>query len=566
MARKIEVDVAVDTKDAVKNVDKLSNSVEELNTETGKSGEALENMEEGLDGVSGGFGAAIQGAKGLLSGFKALVANPIGLVLTAVAAVVTTLYNAFARTEEGSNTLNKGLNFLKAGFSSFMKALQPVAEFIVDGIAAGLDEAGKAMDNFLVGLEAVLDAVGLEDAAEGVKNFADEAGKTAAKVAELSDLEAKLLKTRREQRLIEKQALIDAEDARQIRDDESKTMQERIAANEELGRILKRQGEQELAIANDALRVANLKLEIDGKTTENLDELAEAQLEILDIQERINGFESEQLVNVNALNREQSDKHTEYMDRQKEKLDILRQLEQAEREAAQVEEEEGQDFDFLPEPEEEDNILESTEEQDAKLKELAEQRKQEMDEELAAEEAMYKAKDEVRANSLSNALSISDSLTTIFEGNKELQIASIIADTAVGTAKIIQSTLVANAKSVAAFPLTAGQPFVGINTVSAGLGIAANLVAAKKALSTIGGGGSPSGGGGGIGGGGGSASAPPVRQDVLTPTSELEGAETEGVGGGAGINQQPVRAIVLESDITETQNTINNLKERSEIG
>ena len=566
MARKIEVDVAVDTKDAVKNVDKLSDSVEELNDNTAKSGESLESMEEGLDGVSGGFGAAIQGAKGLLSGFKALVANPIGLVITALAAVVTTLYTAFSRTEEGSNTLNRGLNFLKAGFSSFMKALQPVAEFIVEGIAAGLEQAGKAMDNFLIGLEAVLDAVGLEDAAEGVKNFADEAGKTAAKVAELSDLEAKLLKTRREQRLIEKQALIDAEDARQIRDDESKSMQERIAANEKLGAILKKQGKEELAIANDALRAAQLRIEIDGKTTENLDELAEAQLEILDIQERINGFESEQLVNINALNREQSDKHKEYMDRQEEKLEILRKLEAAERAAVEVEEEEQGDFDdFEIEGDEEDDTLKATEEQDAKLAELAAIRKQEMDDELAAEEAKFKAQDEIRANSLNNAISISDSLTTLFEGNKELQAAAVVVDTAVGAASIIQNTLVANAKAVAAFPLTAGQPFVGINTVSAGLGLAANIVAAKKAISAIGAVSAPSGGGAGIGGGG-SASAPPVRQDVLTPTDNLDGEQPEEVGEGAGINQQPVRAVVLESDITETQNTINNLKERSQIG
>lgn len=565
MARKIEVDVAVDTRDAVKNVDKLSDSVEELNDNTAKSGESLESMEEGLDGVSGGFGAAIQGAKGLLSGFKALIANPIGLTITALAAIVTTLYTAFSRTEEGSNKLNRGLNFLKAGFSSFMKVLEPIAEFIADTLSSALEEGANQFDLFLKGLEATLDAVGLEGAADSVKSFGDEAGKTAAKVSELSDLEAKLLKTRREQRLIEKQALIDAENARQVRDDESRSMQERIAANEELGRILKKQGKDELAIANDALRAAQLRIEIDGKTTENLDELAEAQLEILDIQERINGFESEQLVNINALNREQSDKHKEYMDRQEEKLEILRKLEAAERAAVEVEEEDVDFDDFEIEGEEEDDTLKATEEQDAKLAEMAAVRKQEMEDELAAEEAKFKAQDEIRNNSLENAISISDSLTTLFEGNKELQAAAVVVDTAVGAASIIQNTLVANAKAVAAFPLTAGQPFVGINTVSAGLGLAANIVAAKKAISAIGAGSAPSGGGAGIGGGG-SASAPPVRQDVLTPTDNLEGEQAEEVGEGAGINQQPVRAVVLESDITETQNTINNLKERSQIG
>ena len=219
------------------------------------------------------------------------------------------------------------MNLLKAGFSSFMKVVRPVAEFIVDGIAAGVQMAGEAIDKFISDLQDTLEFFGFEDAAQSVKDFADGAVDAAKKIEELSDLEAKLLKTRREQRLINKQALIDAEDERQIRDDISRTIEERQAANTRLGAILKKQASEELAIANDALRVANLKLEIDGKTTENLDEQTDALEEILDIKETINGFESEQLTNVNSLNEEQKAAHGEYMDRQREKLQILEDIE-----------------------------------------------------------------------------------------------------------------------------------------------------------------------------------------------------------------------------------------------
>lgn len=58
--------------------------------------------------------------------------------------------------------------------------------------------------------------------------------------------------------------------------------------------------------------------------------------------------------------------------------------------------------------------------------------------------------------------------------------------------------------------------------------------------------------------------APDLSSDAITgPKID---SESEITGSGAGINQQPIRAIVLESDITDTQNTLQNFQEQSEIG
>lgn len=64
-----------------------------------------------------------------------------------------------------------------------------------------------------------------------------------------------------------------------------------------------------------------------------------------------------------------------------------------------------------------------------------------------------------------------------------IEIASLLAQKAVDVAKIISSTAVANAKAIALSPLTFGQPWVGINTAAAALGIAA-AAAAVVAAST----------------------------------------------------------------------------------
>ena len=175
------------------------------------------------------------------------------------------------------------------------------------------------------------------------------------------------------------------------------------------------------------------------------------------------------------------------------------------------------------------------------------------------------SKNAVREQSINAAVNGLKSLSKLDEDNKALQAASLIASNAVGIAKTIQSTVIANAAAVAASPLTAGQPFVAINTVAAGLGIASSIKETANGLKALGKGGSagvkPS---LGSGGGGGSASAPSINEETLFSTQNLQGQETENVGEGAGINQ--IKAIVVESDITNAQNKINDIETSAEIG
>jgi hypothetical protein len=113
---------------------------------------------------------------------------------------------------------------------------------------------------------------------------------------------------------IQKQAQFDAEKLRQIRDDESLSMEKRFEANEKLGKLLKKQSNDELSIAQKELDLVNKKIQLEGETTELLDKRAEAELQIIDIKERISGQESEQLVNINSLNREILAKTKEFND------------------------------------------------------------------------------------------------------------------------------------------------------------------------------------------------------------------------------------------------------------
>jgi len=69
-------------------------------------------------------------------------------------------------------------------------------------------------------------------------------------------------------------------------------------------------------------------------------------------------------------------------------------------------------------------------------------------------------------------------------------------------------------------------------------------------------------------GGSSAPAAPSINPASLFPTQQLQGAETEQIGsGGIGQQQQQViRAVVSERDVTAVQNRISNYESRSEIG
>ena len=93
----------------------------------------------------------------------------------------------------------------------------------------------------------------------------------------------------------------DAELQRQLRDDISLTFEERIAANEELGRILNKQFAEEQALAQKKVELAELEL---SRNKDNIDlqvALINAKTELADLDERITGQRSEQLTNLKAL-------------------------------------------------------------------------------------------------------------------------------------------------------------------------------------------------------------------------------------------------------------------------
>lgn len=140
--------------------------------------------------------------------------------------------------------------------------------------------------------------------------------------------------------------------------------------------------------------------------------------------------------------------------------------------------------------------------------------------------------------------------------SKELQIAAVVAQQAASIGQIISSTAAANAKAVLASPITAGQPWVTINTVSAGLGIAGSIAGAAKSISQIK---NSDSGGGSVGGAPtlprGASSAPTI------PSANID----IGTNPETNVDNSAVQAYVISGDITSNQEAEAKLGARRQI-
>ena len=248
-----------------------------------------------------------QSVLGLTKATLAFIATPIGVIIAALAAVFALVANAINRSEESANKITKIFTIFSGVVNKLLSFLEPLGDFIINGLVAGFELLGVIAEKTLGLLASALSFLGFEDAAASITGFNEELKETVETAERLANAEAKLTKELRRQGLVQLEFQKQAEKLRQLRDDESKSIQERIQANEDLGKVLQEQLKEELRIANLALEVADLRIKQDGERTELLDQQADALLKIAEIEERITSQTSEQLTNRNALLKEQND-------------------------------------------------------------------------------------------------------------------------------------------------------------------------------------------------------------------------------------------------------------------
>ena len=352
----------------------------ELLIKTGTSEKDVKNLNEGLQDVAKSVDEIPKATKKATKGFKglagAIAATGLGALLVVAKKMIEVIkenqivLDAFNTSFEVvslafndlfnylNNNVGTVIDYFKGIFSDPQQALRDFGDSIkanlIERFNSFLDTLGylssavkKVFSGDFTGALEDVKSAGKEslDVLTGVDNVFDKSVETVTGATKAiveytkSTINAakenvELQKTAElgiaQNRIILEQKDREAEKLRQIRDDESKTIEERIEANNKLAAVLDEQ--ERLMLANADALIAAAQAQYDkNKNQENQIALLEAQAEREGILAQIEGFRSEQLMNVNSLNREKIDLLDEEKEKEEELAEIKAQLKEEER-------------------------------------------------------------------------------------------------------------------------------------------------------------------------------------------------------------------------------------------
>lgn len=357
MAEEYKLKLVADVEALQKSLDEVKESLEENGKAAEKSNSklagGLKKVSKGFKGV--GLAMKAMGIGLVIEAFNflkeimmqnqtvidgvAIATETMGVLFNQITSVVTDVFNAVSKSSEGFEGLKKvigglmtiAITPLKLAFYGIILAAQEaqlaweesflgdndpetikllneklvetranLTEVVDDVIVAG-EQVATNFAEAVVEIGNVV-TIATEVATEGIKEISIESATATGTALANAKKNAELLEVQRAKQQMQSQ--LDAELQRQIRDDVRKTFDERIAANDELGRILEEQTAKEKEIVDERVRIAALELSTQKDSIALQTAYEQALLEQLDVEERIAGQRSEQLTNQAALEKE----------------------------------------------------------------------------------------------------------------------------------------------------------------------------------------------------------------------------------------------------------------------
>ena len=432
------------------------------------------------------------------AGFKAIFEDPVQSIEDFGNAIKEGFIDRFNQVGDVITKLGSGLKKLFSG--DFKGAVEDVKQAGVEAVdvITGQDDSLKDITETVTEYtKKVVDGAKAQIAANKAAQFAE---------LEVRKLQAENLKA--------------AEDERQIRDNVNLSFQERIEANQRLSKILEEQQNAQKSALQTEIDALAMAVQVNASDENKLALLAK-EIEMLELEEAINGQMSEQLTNQVALENELRDAKQQTM---------LEGLSASERELEELR--------------------------------IAYEEKKRLAEQAGMDTTAITAQYESEKTAIMEANNTKQLKFSEMSQKQQLGIASSTAgdmatilgeETAAGKAMAITQTTIDTFQSAqGAFKSMAGIPVVGpaLGAVAAAAAIVAgmkNIQAIKSASSS-----GPSGGGGG--GRGAAAAAAPAPQ-MMSGEFDLTG----------GIEPEATRAYVVTDEMTDSQNQLANIRRRSTI-
>lgn len=596
MAQEVIIELKAQTEAARKQIESLTNEVSELRKEqAAQSKEAISQAKETSKGVN----VISKSFKGLGTALKAA---GIGLAVAAF----QKLREIFMQNQKAVDFFNTAFEAVSLAFNDFVdfllnntggivdtfqaifenpvEGIKNLGKTIYDGVVVRFNQlvevlglAGKAIGQLVSGeFSAAFDTIkqagkqtvdvitGVDDSfdstVESIKNYAKETIKTAAANVQLANNAE--LAAAQQSRLVE-QYDRQAEQLRQIRDDERFSIEERRKANDDLLQVL---AEQEAAMLKQAnAQVASAQADLaKNKSIENQVALTEALANQEGVLAQIEGLRSEQKANDLALDREENELINSKLESESQ-LAIERQRFNAEQIDDEVLKLERLKEIALQEQEQEqarlqaivDNANAGTQAKvDAQiaLDEFMEESRQAN---IEADTALTEAKMNLNKAEAESEMELLGAISGALNGLSALAGENVEAQKAIGVAQAVIDTYIGANKAIAQGGIVGAISAVGI--IASGLANVQNILTTKipkPEPSNVGGGGTRS------------ISSP-------TPTAAPQAPSFNIIGGGAqnqlaGLladqGSQPVKAYVVSNEVTTAQSLDRNIVESATLG
>lgn len=184
--------------------------------------------------------------------------------------------------------------------------------------------------------------------------------------------------------------------------------------------------------------------------------------------------------------------------------------------------------------------------------------KEKAEKQIEIEKSVAEAKRQIQDATLNSAQSVISILQSVNGQSKEIQAAALIGESAIGIAKMVIANNAANIAALATPQAIATSglsaiPVITMNNISTALGVAANIAATAKGLGALGKGGAPTGNVT-------PASIPRIPQSISgTMMNQNKPLDMNNVSNPTG------KVIVVETDITNTQNKVKNIIRKATI-
>ena len=279
MAKKVVVDIEVNSKKGTENVDKLNKSLgttndnqkkvkkstEDVSKATKKASSSSQKNAAAFEAVNKATGGAIRGFRALIKQMWLLVANPVGAVIAVIALSLTALTKAFTSTKAGGEKLDQ----VMAGISATMDVVRDrvlkvgtaLMKFFTGDFKGAIQAGKEAVSGF--GSEVAKE---FNEASGAVKSLQD----VTDAVRGLSVSRAKLNR--------------DLIKAKEIIEGETASYAEKKKAIDEVRIAETKQTEDELANAKKKLDAIVLANSLSDSGAEDLEKEAQARIAVINLE------------------------------------------------------------------------------------------------------------------------------------------------------------------------------------------------------------------------------------------------------------------------------------------